>query len=62
MNAPLIRRARAAGTIPEGAVVTIEPGVYLPGEFGVRIEDTCQVTASGVTVLTDFPRELTRIA
>ena len=60
-ESPLIA-ASAAGTIPEGAVVTIEPGVYLPGEFGVRIEDTCQVTASGVTVLTDFPRELTRIA
>ena len=60
-ESPLLA-ASAAGTIPSGAVVTIEPGVYLPGEFGVRIEDTCHVTDSGVTILTEFTRELTRIA
>ena len=35
-----------------GMVITIEPGVYLPGEFGIRIEDTMLVTASGGEVLT----------
>ncbi|MEO7029298.1 MAG: aminopeptidase P family protein [Acidobacteriaceae bacterium] len=35
-----------------GMVITIEPGVYLPGEFGVRIEDMVLVTASGGSVLT----------
>ena len=33
--------------VPEGAVITIEPGIYLPGKFGVRIEDCGLITASG---------------
>ena len=42
----------------EGMVFTIEPGVYLPEEFGIRIEDDVAVTADGVEVLTAFPRDL----
>jgi Xaa-Pro aminopeptidase len=38
--------------LEQGMVVTIEPGVYIPGEFGVRIEDMVLVTASGGDVLT----------
>ena len=30
---------RTSNTVEEGAVITIEPGIYLPGEFGVRLED-----------------------
>lgn len=36
----------------EGMVVTVEPGIYLPGEFGVRIEDTVLVTKGGCKILT----------
>jgi Xaa-Pro aminopeptidase len=46
------------GTLPEGAVVSAEPGVYIPGRFGVRIEDVVVVTKNGCTNITTLPKEL----
>lgn len=51
----------ADGPLPAGAVVTIEPGVYLAEWGGVRIEDDVLLTAAGPRVLTSFTRELLEI-
>ncbi len=44
-----------------GNVVTVEPGIYLPGEFGVRIEDLVIVTDEGCEILTSVSKRLTVI-
>ncbi len=50
--------ATSADTLEEASVVTVEPGVYLPGEGGVRIEDTVVVTAEGCRAVTRYPKDL----
>ncbi|ORW87910.1 X-Pro dipeptidase [Mycobacterium sp. IEC1808] len=58
--------ATSAGTLLAGSVVTVEPGVYLPGKGGVRIEDTLVVPdgadGHGPELLTRFPKELAVLA
>lgn len=56
-EAPRLARG-ADGALPMGAVVTIEPGVYLPGWGGVRIEDDVHLAPHGPELLTHFTREL----
>jgi len=51
----------AEGELVTGNVVSVEPGVYLPGELGVRIEDLVAVTPDGAEVLTSFPKQLTTV-
>ncbi len=50
--------ATSADTLAAGHVVTVEPGVYLPGVGGVRIEDTVVVTDLGCTPLTSTAKDL----
>lgn len=46
------------GKLPAGCIVTVEPGIYLPGKFGVRIEDMVLVTSKGTLNLTKTPKNL----
>lgn len=54
--------ASAEGVLAEGAVVTIEPGVYIPGWGGVRIEDDVYLGGDGSRILTSLSRELLELA
>lgn len=54
--------AKVQTRLEPGMVVTIEPGVYLPGKFGIRIEDMVAVTDNGHEVLTPAPKGWTALA
>jgi Xaa-Pro aminopeptidase len=49
-------------TLAAGNIVTVEPGVYLPGRFGIRIEDDVIVTEEGVENPVRFTKELTTVS
>jgi Xaa-Pro aminopeptidase len=58
---PFLTPGSAAGELVPNVALTIEPGIYLPGRGGVRIEDTLAIGAAGATSLTASPRELLEI-
>jgi Xaa-Pro aminopeptidase len=60
-EAPSLRAEAGETRLEAGNVVTIEPGIYLEGLGGVRIEDLLVVTDDGAEVLTSFPKELTLV-
>lgn len=49
---------RGGAPLPAGSIVTAEPGIYLPGKFGVRIEDMLYVIEDGCIDLTDASKQL----
>jgi Xaa-Pro aminopeptidase len=53
---PRFSRLPPRMVIPENAVMTVEPGIYLPGYGGVRIEDLILVTAEGASYLSEAPK------
>lgn len=61
-ESPRLSRTAPEEPLRAGGVVTVEPGVYLPGRLGVRIEDLVLVTDTGYECLTGLPKELTTIS
>jgi Xaa-Pro aminopeptidase len=55
-EAPMLGRT-STGVLEAGNVITVEPGVYVAGLGGVRVEDTLAVTADGARPLTSFPKD-----
>ena len=53
--------ARSSEKLPDGAVISIEPGVYIPGKFGIRIEDLVRLESGGCTNLTNVTTEFLRV-
>ena len=52
---------RSQGVLKENMIVTVEPGLYIEGKYGVRIGDSLVVTAEGCEILTTTSKELTEL-
>jgi len=55
-EAPVLSQ-RTTDVLKPGMVVTVEPGIYIPGFGGVRIEDDVLITDDGYEILTSFPKD-----
>jgi Xaa-Pro aminopeptidase len=56
-EAPTVSQ-RGASDLEEGMVITVEPGIYIPGKWGVRIEDTVLVEKDGCEIITKMSKDL----
>ena len=59
VHQPIHISPRSEQILEAGNIVSAEPGIYIPGVGGIRIEDTVLITENGCEVLTSFPHELT---
>ncbi|MDO5560712.1 MAG: aminopeptidase P family protein [Oscillospiraceae bacterium] len=59
-EAPVVSQ-RCSDVLEEGMVITIEPGIYIPGTFGIRIEDMAYITNDSYENLTHVPKHLIQI-
>ncbi len=55
---PILSQRAGNSVLVENSVITIEPGIYIPGKFGVRIEDDIYVSHDGNHILNTSPKEL----
>ena len=58
VHEPPILSAHSTEPLPENTIVTVEPGIYLPRRYGVRIESLVRVTKDGYEALTTLPKDL----
>ena len=52
---------RSQSVLKKNMIVTVEPGLYIEGKYGVRIEDSLVVTAESCEILTEASKELTEL-
>ena len=61
VHQPIHIAPRSEQILEAGNIVSAEPGIYIPGVGGIRIEDTVLITENGCERLTSFPHEITII-
>lgn len=61
VHEPPFITASSQSELDEGMVFSIEPGIYLPGRFGIRLEEIVILRADGPEILSDLPRDAERI-
>lgn len=59
---PVLSPRPGGGVLKENMIVTVEPGLYIEGKYGVRIEDSVAVTADGCEILTKTPKTLLELS
>ena len=58
MHEPPYLTSVSETVLEEGMVFSIEPGIYLPGRFGIRLEEIVILRADGPQILSELPRDL----